>query len=384
MAKALKKKTIRRTGCGQDEAGNWYVEIQAKDPSGRPAKWCFSMAALSRDEKPLWEFLGSKGHIISQRQRPQLRHVLLGLPGKNPDFAMATMMGWHEGAFVTPHDIYGDPNDRVHAQFPEALDRRKWEPRGELSRWRTEIAGICRGNPLLRFAVMVAFVPPVLRLLGLPTVGFSWVGDPSLGKSSALALAGSVWGGNPERPMGFCETLLKTANAFDKVGRRYRHTFLPMDEAHLASAQTLADLVHRLAAGESKETAIGETLPTHTSLVYVLTSNQPLAEILIKHKVHFDESYNARLIEIPVVKPRGMFHRLPNDLTAHDFAGRIAKAVTDQYGTAIDRYLTKLTSEYAEDKDALITWLRARMAWMERRLAINGNIPGEARRGQYF
>lgn len=381
MSSVSKTASVFRRGAGRDENGNWHIRVAVRDGSGKVVDRGFSMAALAIDASPLWQFLGGAGHVFSAKEKAQLLKQLCVTP-RHDDFLVATRVGWCEDVFVTPYRVYGTSSDEILVEITDPIDAEKWLPRGKLLVWRKQIAEICAGNPFPKFSVILGFVSPLLTIVRLPSIGVSWVGNSSHGKSTVMSLGGSVWGGNPDRKLGYCETLRKTANSYDNVARRYRHALLCLDETKLAPAKVLGDMVQLLAGGDTKETAVGTRLPESIALVYQMTSNQPLEEILRQAGEFFDESYTVRLIEILVTE--GMFHRLPAGTTAHEFAERIANLVAIEYGTPIDRYLRELTADRQHDPQDLTRWLRERMSWMERRLGIDGNTPGEARRGQYF
>jgi hypothetical protein len=114
-----------------------------------------------------------------------------------------------------------------------------------------------------------------------------------------------------------------------------------------------------------------------------MSSNQLIEDMFKAEKLPFDGSYTARLIEISVEKPTGMFAKVPDGFTAHTFSEHIVTMASNNYGVAIDRFLARLARNQRADEDGLVAWCRARMASMSLRLEIDENS-GEARTGQYF
>ena len=378
---------VKCLGHGRDEAGGWHVDIGVM---GEVQQHCiFSMEELASEPKRLWAFLGRAGYFVPQAQRSELLKKLMKRPEKET-FKVLFSQGWHRGLFATPYRLYGARSKQKRVERGDLVDAKKWIPRGDLESWQTSTTEFCSGNPLLAFAVICAFMAPLLPLLHLATIGFSIVGDPSLGKSSALILAGSVWGGNPDSPLGHCETFLKTANAYDRVERRYRASLLCLDESHLAARSTrqmagvVGDVVHRLASGQSKETAIDEALPGHSSLVYMMSSNYTIEQMFAMGTEKFDGSYTARLIEIPVSRPNGIFGKGSDARANSQLAQRIVIAAGKNYGVAIDRFLRRLVKQRRSDKARVVRSLTRWMGKMERRLKIETDAGGDARRGRYF
>ena len=376
-------------GCGRDEDRAWYVEVGVQDIGGQERYKLFSLAKMAVDTGPLWSFLGSAGYVLALREKPEVQFQLLS-PSGVPSFRVVTRLGWSGHHFVTPYRVYGPRPDDVRVMLDELVDIKKWTPRGDLKSWKHDIRRICVGNPLLIFNVALAFVPPLLALYRMPPIGVSLVGDPNLGKSTDLALAGSVWGGNPGFRLGFCETLLKTANAFDQVALRYNGALLALDETKLSDqgprklADTMGQVVQRLAGGETKERQTDTSLPVHFSLLYLLSSNKTIEEMFNDARMPFDESYRARLIEIGVEKPHGVFHRTPAGVSVHDFSQDIITSIAKNYGVAIDAYLRKLTWLRHKRAPALARWLAERRKWITPRLKNDPNAGGEQRHIPYL
>jgi len=376
-------------GSGRDEFGSWYAEIRVQDIGGRERYELFSLAQLAVDTGPLWSFLGSAGHLLTDQEKHALKTQLQSLSGK-ADFRVVTRLGWSGYNFVTPYRVYGPQPNHVRAMLGKLVDKRKWKPRGDLESWKRDIRRICVGNPLLLFGVALGFAPPLLHFYRLPPIGIGLVGHPDLGKTTELVLAGSSWGGNPNLRLGFCETMLKTANSLDQVALRYNGALLPLDETKLADqtprdlARTMGQVVQRLAGGETKERQTDTTLPVHFSLLYLLSSNKTIEEMFDDAGMPFDESYRARLIEIGVVKPYGVFHRRPEGVSAHDFSQDIIASSAQHYGVAIDAYLRKLTWYRYKQPTVLARWLAQWRQWITPQLNNDQNAGAAQRHIPYL
>lgn len=80
--------------------------------------------------------------------------------------------------------------------------------------------------------------------------GFHFRGDSSTGKSTALFVAGSVWGGDGTN--GFRETWRATSNGFEIVAQSHNHSLLLLDEMKQANAKDVGDIIYTLANGFGK------------------------------------------------------------------------------------------------------------------------------------
>jgi putative DNA primase/helicase len=102
-------------------------------------------------------------------------------------------LGWHGSAFVLPDRTFGgDSSERVLYQTGAHQDH-QFNSSGSLSEWQ-DMAKLAVGNSRLAFAISSAFAAPLLHLAGAESGGFHFRGGSSTGKTTALLVAGSVWG----------------------------------------------------------------------------------------------------------------------------------------------------------------------------------------------
>ena len=114
---------------------------------------------------------------------------------KPAEFASCTdRIGWHGGAFVLPHETVGDDAERIVFQSDNQMEN-TFRIKRDAQDWVDRIGRLCVGNSRLVFAVSCAFAGPLLRPGGMESGGFHLRGDSSSGKTTALRLAASVYGG---------------------------------------------------------------------------------------------------------------------------------------------------------------------------------------------
>ena len=91
--------------------------------------------------------------------------------------------------------------------------------------WRDRIGALCVGNSRLVFAVACAFAGPLLRPAGMESGGFHIRGDSSSGKTTALRLAASVYGGP-----SYMQRWRTTDNALEAIAAQHCDSLLILDE----------------------------------------------------------------------------------------------------------------------------------------------------------
>lgn len=122
---------------------------------------------------------------------------------------------------------------------------------GTLEAWSRDVAALAVGNPLLMFALCVAFSGPLLREYGTDTPIFHFFGPTSTGKSTLAAIAASVWG-DPFTRHGPKKTWLTTGNALESLVGEHSDTLLVLDEAGVADPAVVVSSAFRVSGGVGK------------------------------------------------------------------------------------------------------------------------------------
>ena len=100
------------------------------------------------------------------------------------------------------------------------------------------------------FAIATAFAAPLIELTGADSGGFHFRGLSSIGKTTLVRAAASVWGRGDEH--GMLRTWRPTANRLEGTAALYGDTLLPLDELGVAGAREVGDIIYSLAAGIGK------------------------------------------------------------------------------------------------------------------------------------
>ena len=99
-------------------------------------------------------------------------------------------------------------------------------------------------------AVSLALAGPLLEPLGLDSFGLHLRGASSSGKTTALRVAASVWGGP-----GVLTTWRSTSNGLEGMAALRNSTMLALDELGQATAAEVGEVVYMFANGQGKARA---------------------------------------------------------------------------------------------------------------------------------
>jgi uncharacterized protein (DUF927 family) len=142
--------------------------------------------------------------------------------------------------------------DEVSVEFvPEAgFERfaRAMKPEGDYHRWREYITEALR-FPLASFAFYASFAAPLLRLLRAPNFIIDYWGNTSLGKTTVLEVAASIWG-NPHKEAGGLVFSWDSTKVFlERIANFFSDLPIFPDDSQTVDDRTLRDTLYLIANG---------------------------------------------------------------------------------------------------------------------------------------
>ena len=172
---------------------SWGVLLRWKDHDGRKLEYALPRASLAGDGVEARRILLDRGLFIapSRKARDLLNSFLLLV--RSPTRCQATQhVGWHGNSFVLPDACFGADEREVlllqHASVLEHCFRQS----GTLESWQQTIACYATGNSRLVLAISAAFAGPLIGPCSAEGGGIHFKGPSSIGKSTALHVAGSA------------------------------------------------------------------------------------------------------------------------------------------------------------------------------------------------
>ena len=325
----------------QDGQG-WGYLLTFADPVGKPKQWAMPARMLSGDGGEYRAALLGMGLCIAPS--PRARNLLTQyIQTRQPaEFATCTdRIGWHGRAFVLPHETIGDESERVVFQSESAMEN-TFRVKGTPEQWAHRIAVPCAGNSRLVFALACAFAGPAMRPAGMESGGFHFRGDSSSGKTTALKVAASVYGGP-----SYLQRWRTTDNALEAIAAQHCDGLLILDELAQVDPKTAGECAYMLANEQSKARATRTGTPRARlswRLLFMSAGELGLADHMAEGAKRARTGQEVRMADIPADAGRGMgaFENL------HDHEG----------GSNFSRYLTgQAGSVYGATGRAWLQWL---------------------------
>ncbi|HEY8381584.1 MAG TPA: DUF927 domain-containing protein [Microvirga sp.] len=355
-------------GLARDLSGDgWAIALEWRDPDGVVHQHYLPRADLIGDRNDGLKPLLSGGlELAPQSDRlKRFRQALLGLEcGRR--LRLVKRSGWHGTVFVLPHGTLGH-TEGEWIVYDGSSDAARYAQAGTLEEWIACVAAPAAGNSRLVFALSTAFAGPLADLLGDEGGGVHLVGGSSLGKSTALFVAGSVWGGGGRG--GFTQTWRATGNALEAIARAHSGTLLALDELGELDAKEAGGMAYLLVNGQGKGRGTrdgGAKERAEWRVMLLSTGEIGLADKIAETGRRAKAGQLVRLVDVPADagKGQGLFEDTKGHSPA-DFSRKVlVPAALRVYGTPGPVFVEML----ANDPDAVARFARERIGAVQRAL----------------
>jgi putative DNA primase/helicase len=346
----------------------WGVLLAWRDHDGRGHEWAMPRALLAGDGADVRRVLLDGGLYVApgRKARDLLNSYLASVTVQRRARAVSRI-GWHGRAFVLPDGAIGDSEDeRSLLQTSGTVDH-AYRVAGTLAEWRDGVARFATGNSRLVVAISAALAAPLLEVTGAESGGFHFRGPSSTGKSTALVVAGSVWGGGGVA--GYVRSWRATANGLEGVAAAHCDTLLCLDELGQVAARDAGEVAYLLGngAGKSRAARDGTARRPATWRLLFLSSG----EIGLADKVAEDgrgrrvvAGQQVRVLDIAADAQRGMgmFEQLHGFSNADAFARHIKSASASIFGTPGRALVEALVADDGKMREAVIRFVESFVA----------------------
>ncbi|CEG61858.1 DUF927 domain-containing protein [Legionella micdadei] len=317
-------------------------------PFGTWREWAMPMHLLRGNGDEMRGELLNLGVKINLDAKKYLNNWLMQ---QNPQcrITAASSTGWHSDgqSFVMPNKTIGGANVRFQSEYAAHND---FIQKGDLRSWREQVALRCSGNPILLLSVSAAFAAPLLLKAKQQTAGgggIHLIGKSSHGKTTALQVAASVWGGP-----NYVRTWRATANGLEATAAALNDSLLVLDEISECDPREIGAIIYALANGQGKQRAKrnGGARDSFRWRTIILSSGE---RTLSAHMQEVGQKIKAgqevRLLNIPATdRTYGVFDNLHGLSDGRAFADSMKQATSLFYGSSGPAFIENLL----KDKDS--------------------------------
>lgn len=307
-------------------------------------RWYMPAGLLAGDGKEILNKFLSEGIEINYSKKAKeklLSYISMNSPSRK--FTLVERVGWYKNHFALPSKIY-PINDELVLRVNNELER-QFETSGSLEDWQEHIAKYAKNNSRLILALSCSFAAPLLKLTNEESGAIHLVGNSSLGKTTALQVAASVWGSN-----SFIKQWRVTCNALEVVAQNHNDCLLPLDELAQADSKQVSDMIYMLANNQGKRRLKSDVTMkgTHNwaTLIFSTGEIDIATKVAEANKKSF-AGMEVRFISIPANcnGEYGIFEDLHEFRNGDQLSKHLKDSCNKYYGTAIDKYLEDLTND---------------------------------------
>ena len=340
---------------------SWGVLLEWHDHDGRRHRLPLPRATLAGDGADARRALLDGGLYVAPSRGARERLTAFLAAVRSPARVRATSrIGWHESAFVLPDQCVGALNGENLLLQGSAAIEHAFRERGTLEEWQKQVARYAIGNSKLGIALSAAFAASLVGPCEIESGGLHFRGASSIGKSTALAVAGSVWGGG--EPGGYVRSWRATANGLEGVALGHCDALLCLDELAQIAAREAGEVAYMLANGSGKSRSARDGSARRAARWRLLFLSS--GEIGLSDKVAEDgrgkrlsAGQQVRVVDIPADPGAGLglFEELHGFSSAEALATHLRTAAVSVFGTAARSFLRRIAGDLAAVRTAVVS-----------------------------
>jgi uncharacterized protein (DUF927 family) len=293
-------------------------------------------------------------------------------------------IGWHGNTYIMPYadnkknsyviNSGQQTNDEEFILQCDISALRRQERKGNLQSWQEQIGKYCSGNSRLVIACCAALTSTILSKVGEEGFCLHLAGSSSKGKSTALYVAGSIFGtGSPE-------SFRTTDNAAESTCKNANDGLLLLDELKEIDANSLDKLIYMFGNGKGKARAKKDgTMQKAVSFTVLGISSGEMGVVgkLAEKNKTVTAGQGVRFIEIlaELDAELGIFENIYHFDNAAIFAEHLQRSSFNHCGIIIDQFMQFLVKDFS---DIIARIIKLRDEWLKK--FITNDVDGQIRR----
>ena len=299
--------------CMKDAEGNHGLLVEITTRRGEKVE-CFFTRDEIATEKDTIKLLLKKGLSVPHLKTDYTYALNFYLNNFEPkDKAIGvSMSGWqNKKSYILPflnesrntYKVNNKDNTTEYILQQKGIISRELQKKGTLKEWKRTVGEVTKGNHLHCFSIMAALTAPILKLMNEEGGFFHFVGSSSIGKSSILQVAMSVWG-NTE--MG---TFRATDNNLEGICKEANDGTIFLDEMGECEADALSRIVYMVANGVTKGRADksgNARAITHFKVLALSSGEKGIEEKLAEKKIQAKGGQLIRMAELDADRGKGL------------------------------------------------------------------------------
>jgi|GEM_PF-1858266 len=339
----------------------WGSILEFKDPDGNAKRWALSSSMLSGNAEDVRKVILGMGAMIESgmAERGKFTSYLMTCDPSARALCV-TQPGWHQAGdqqvYVTNDSAIGKTDLQIVLQTANPKAFEIFKKKGTVDEWKMHVANRCAGNSRLVMATCAALSAPVLHLMGLENMGLHFFGSSSIGKTIALKVAASAWGGGT-----IIQTWRATSNGLEAIASRHNDGLLCLDEMGQVNGKEVGETAYMLGNGQGKLRATIDAEAKDVRkfrLVYISNGEVAMRDHMQAAGKKVMAGQEVRLLNIPADAGAGfgIFDNITGSQNSGDFANEISRDALRYHGHAGLAFVEALSD--AEQQGVLLDRIR--------------------------
>jgi len=269
-------------------------------------------------------------------------------------------VGWHGNSYILPYvdnpkNVYyiqdsSKKNEEDYILQSNSAAPRRLIKKGTLKSWQDDVGALAKDNTVPVFSCSAALAPLLLKPLGEDGACFHFSGSSSIGKSTALHIAASIWG------MTELSSFRSTDNAAESLCKNSNDGLLLMDELAQGKVEAIEQIAYLFGNGKGKARANrkGEAKVVSDFKILGISSGEiGLPAKLAEKGKSVTAGMDVRFIDVDadMGKGFGVFDNLHGFKDGDALSKALQKRTKEHSGVVIDEFAKYLTSNFYEVKD---------------------------------
>ena len=329
---------------GQNE--NYSKLLKFFDPDGNPHTWLMPQELLGGDGGEVRKVLLSKGLKLGNEKRAKdllISYLLSCDPEERARSIDRT--GWYGQSYVLPDCTLGKQTEEKVIYLGPTFSQPIFHTAGTFEDWQKRIAARCIDNSRLMFSLSAALAGPLLGICHEENGGFHFRGASSTGKTTALFVAASLFGGKD-----FIQKWKATTNGIEAIAKMYNDLLLPLDEMGEIHPKDAGEVAYMLGNGTGKSRADrsgGAREKAKFRCLFLSTGEISLAQHMLEEGKKAKVGQETRIADIPAdLGSYGVFDCFHEYQDGAVFANAIMEAARECHGVAGREYIARLSEDF--------------------------------------
>lgn len=213
---------------------------------------------------------------------------------------------------------------------------------GTLAEWQEHVCKYCVGNPVLITTLCAALSGPLLRFLpSMKSTMVNFVGKSSIGKTTALQVASSLWGDSK-----FIKQWRCTSNALEAIAESHNDGLLILDELGQVNGKDVSNITYMLGneQGKSRMNADSTLRNSKTWRLSILSSGEiGIADKMEEAGMKVKGGQLVRCIDIDAcVSEFGIYNCLHGVKDGAELSNILKENCSKYYGIAAEEFIRAL------------------------------------------